>query len=142
MNKKFSAILLSLVLIASPAWCSPWAEMETYGAKTGGKAIFGAKNLLLGWTALFTEPVKYRYYIEKKKSWEGLWIGVSKTVLYTATGAIHLVTFPIPVDFPNMGEGVLNSSVKEQAEREQIKKKQSLEETVSPAETIPVATKK
>jgi len=135
MNKKLSAILLSLLLIASPAWCSPWAEKETYGAKTGGKAIFGAKNLLLGWTALFTEPVKYRYYLEKKKSWEGLCVGISKTVLYTATGAIHLVTFPIPVDFPNMGEGVLNSSVKEQAEREQGKKKPTSEQTSAIPET-------
>ncbi len=123
--KKIAALLLILVWLAQPltGFASPWAEKESYGEKAGGKAVFGAKNLLLGWTALFTEPVKYQYYMEKKKSWEGLCLGISKTILYTATGAIQLVTFPIPVDFPNMGEGVLESSVKAQAEREQGKKK-------------------
>ncbi len=133
MKIKFTALFLALITLSSPAQSSPWAEKETYGEKAGGKAIFGAKNLLLGWTTLFTEPVKYRYYLEKKKSWQGLCVGISKTVLYTATGAIQLVTFPIPVDFPNMGEGVLNSSIKEQAEREQGKKKDAsnLSETVT-----------
>lgn len=122
-------------------WSSPWSEKETYAEKTGGKAVFGVKNTLLGWTAIFTETVKYQYYLEKKQGWEGFCYGISKSVLYTATGAIQLVTFPIPVDFPNMGEGVLHTSVKEQAEREQGKKQspedaeiQSLENDIPPPE--------
>lgn len=121
--KKLTFLALALVLLSAPASSSPWVDGKDYGEKAGGKAVFGMKNLLLGWTAFFTEPVKYQYFLEKKKIWEGLCYGISKSVLYTATGAIHLVTFPIPVDFPNMGEGVLHSSVKEQAEREQPKTK-------------------
>lgn len=122
MKNKFPALLILFLLLASTGWSSPWAEKPTYSEKIGGKAVFGMKNLLLGWTAWFTEPVKYQYYLEKKKGWEGLCYGISKSVLYTATGAIHLVTFPIPVDFPNMGEGVLETSVKDQAAKEQLKK--------------------
>jgi len=145
MKKSFLFLFAALVLLSQNGWSSPWAEKETYGEKTGGKAVFGVKNTLLGWTAIFTETVKYEYYLEKKKGWEGFCYGISKSVLYTATGAIQLVTFPIPVDFPNMGEGVLNSSVKEQAEREQGKKAtpdelaQQAEEAVIAPEQTPSA---
>lgn len=122
-----ASLIFALSLLSSSAIASPWAEGKTYGEKAGGKAVFGVKNLLLGWTALFTESSKYEYYMEKKKSWEGLCYGISKTVLYTATGAIHLLTFPFPVDFPNVGEGVLETSVKEQAERAQSIKASSQE---------------
>lgn len=117
-QKSFIFILLSLVL-CQPVWSSPWSEKETYGQKIGGKAVFGLKNTLLGWTAIPTETIKYEYYLEGKKGWEGFCIGIAKSVIYTATGAIHLVTFPLPVDFPDMGEGVLHSSVKEQAARQE-----------------------
>ena len=122
MKYKFLAFFILISLLAQTGWTSPWAEKESYGDKVCGKAIFGSKNLLLGWTALFTEPVKYGYFLEKKESWEGLCHGIAKAVIYTATGAIQLVTFPIPVDLPNMGEGVLETSMKDQATREQGKK--------------------
>jgi hypothetical protein len=122
MKHKFLAFFITIIVLAQPGWTSPWVDGKTYAEKTSGKFIFGAKNLLLGWTALFTEPVKYGYFLEKKKSWEGLCVGISKAVLYTTTGAIHLVTFPIPIDIPNMGEGILETSIKDQAAREQTKK--------------------
>ena len=122
MKKALTLFFIACLLIQQTGSASPWAEGKNYSEKTGGKALFGVKNTLLGWTAIFTETIKYEYYLEKKKGWEGLCVGAAKAVLYTATGAIHFVTFPIPVDFPNMGEGVLHSSVKEQAEREQGKK--------------------
>lgn len=122
MKKAFTLFFIACLLIQQTGSASPWSEGKNYSEKTGGKALFGVKNTLLGWTAIFTETIKYEYYLEKKKGWEGLCYGIAKSVLYTATGAIHLVTFPIPVDFPNMGEGVLHSSVKEQAEREEGKK--------------------
>lgn len=122
MKKKIFTLLLASLLLSQSAWTSPWAKEESYGDKVGGKAVFGLKNLFLGWTAIFTEPVKYNYFLEKKEGWEGLCHGISKAVLYTATGAIHLVTFPIPLDLPNMGEGVLETSMKDQAAREQGKK--------------------
>lgn len=128
MNKvRLPVFLLALLFAAGTAHASPWAEGKTYGEKTGGKAVFGVKNTLLGWTAFWTEQVKYGYYLEKKTAWEGMMHGIAKSVLYTGTGAIQLVTFPIPVDFPNMGEGVLQTSVRGQAEREQGKKLSSQE---------------
>jgi hypothetical protein len=95
----------------------------------------------LGWTAIFTETVKYDYYLEKRKGWEGFCYGISKSVLYTATGAIQLVTFPIPVDFPDIGEGVLHTSMQDQAAREQAKKAElsSLSETPDPAQSETVS---
>lgn len=128
MKKISSFLFLSLFFLTQVCGASPWAEGETYGEKAGGKAVFGLKNTLLGWTAIFTETVKYDYYLEKKEGWEGFCYGISKSVLYTATGAIQLVTFPIPVDFPNLGEGVLHTSIKDQAAREQTPKKSSPEE--------------
>ncbi len=38
--------------------------------------------------------------------WTGFCVGIGKAVVYTATGLIQLVTFPIPVDFPNVGLGM------------------------------------
>ncbi|HCM41939.1 MAG TPA: hypothetical protein PLY88_07755 [Candidatus Omnitrophota bacterium] len=122
MKKILTLFFAACLLIQQTGSASPWSEGKNYSEKTGGKAVFGVKNTLLGWTAIFTETIKYEYHLEKKKGWEGFCVGIAKSVLYTATGAIHLVTFPIPVDFPNMGEGVLHSSVKEQAEREEGKK--------------------
>lgn len=141
MKKSLIFLFSVLLLTGQNGWSSPWSEGKNYGEKTGDKAIFGVKNTLLGWTAIFTETVKYEHYLEKKKGWEGLCIGIAKSIIYTANGAVHLVTFPIPVDFPDMGEGVLHTSVKDQAEREQGKKQlpedaeiQSLVSDIPPTE--------
>lgn len=123
MSRKIAVLFLSIALISAPCFASPWAEKEAYGEQVSGKFKFGLKNTLLGWTAIFTETNKYEHYLEKKSGWEGMWIGISKSIMYTATGMIQLVTFPIPVDLPNFGEGVLETSVKDQAAREQGEKK-------------------
>jgi len=84
---------------------SPWAREHGWANQARGKFMFGAKNTLLGWTELFTEPY------EAAKSGRnvaggigrGLWNGVADT----AGGAAHLVTFPIPqVDLPLPEGGV------------------------------------
>ncbi len=107
MNKRRRAlVLLSLFcLLSAPARteaASPWAAQPTYAGKTGGKLGFGLKNSLLGWTMMFVEAKQPEY----KKDWEGFCVGISRSVFYTAAGLVQLVTFPVPVDFPDVGKGL------------------------------------
>jgi len=84
------------------AAASPWAEKEGYGAKTGGKLVFGLKHTLFSWMNPWAESHDPVY----ETHWTGFCAGIGKSVIYTAAGAIQLVTFPIPVDFPNVGLGM------------------------------------
>ena len=104
--RKIPAVLFFAFLICQTAYATPWAEKQTYGEKVSGKFLFGLRNSLLGWTAIFTEPWDSKYVL-KKSEWEGFCDGVAKSVFYTANGLVHLVTFPVPVDFPDVGAGAL-----------------------------------
>ena len=84
------------------AAASPWAEKEGYGSKTGGKLVFGLKHTLFSWMNPWAEAHDPVY----ETHWTGFCSGIGKSVVYTAAGAIQLVTFPIPVDFPNVGLGM------------------------------------
>ena len=81
---------------------SPWTQSPTYAGKTGGKLVYGLKNSTLGWTMMFIEAKQPKY----KKDWEGFCVGISRSVFYTASGLVQLVTFPVPVDFPDVGKGL------------------------------------
>jgi hypothetical protein len=105
--KRFLALALLLMIALAPsAVATPWAEKEGYGEKTKGKLAFGLRNTFLGWTEMFSEPKRYKFDL-KKSEWEGFCMGISKFVFYTADGLIQLATFPIPVDFPDFGEGAV-----------------------------------
>lgn len=79
---------------------SPWRSEATYGDQAKSKLGFGAKNLLLGWTELFTEPVE-------QKSAMGIGQGLGNAVMDTVGGFLHLVTFPLTgVDVPLPENGV------------------------------------
>ena len=110
MKKAFLISFVSVALLLtslSPAFASPWAEKEGYFPKTAGKLEFGLKNSLFGWGAVFTEPYKPIYQQPGgKKPWEGFWVGIARAIVYTGNGLIHLATFPIPVDVPNIGHGL------------------------------------
>lgn len=98
--KKFVPFFLA-ALLALPvsAQASPWAEKEGgYWSKTANKFLFGLNNSLFGWLSPWTEAKNPKY----KKEWEGFSAGIGQAVVYTAGGLIHLVTFPIPVDVPNI----------------------------------------
>jgi hypothetical protein len=102
-----SAAVCCLFLFLS--WCcpeealaSPWADKEGYGAKTGGKFVFGLKHTLFSVFNPWAEAHDPVY----ESPWTGFCAGIGKSVVYTAAGAIQLVTFPIPVDFPNIGLGM------------------------------------
>lgn len=101
--KKISLIALLILIAGAPSLAaSPWAENLTYGSRVRGKLGYGLKNFFLGWTAMFIEPYQPKY----GKPWEGFCVGIAQTVFYSTNGLIHLATFPIPVDFPDMGRGI------------------------------------
>jgi hypothetical protein len=79
---------------------SPWTREAGYSEKTINKLGFGLMNFMTGWTDLFFEP--YR----EKNLFTGLLKGTWKTITNTAGGALHAVTFPIPMDIPLPEGGV------------------------------------
>ena len=93
MMKKITVFLLVFALLASPAFAafeaSPWTSESGYGQKATGKLVFGLKNLLLGWTEIFTEPYE-------SKSIQGVGKGLFNGIVDTVGGALHTVTFFVP----------------------------------------------
>ncbi len=104
--KKFLAIAIMLGVLFAPAAmaASPWTESKTYSEKVTGKLFFGFKNLVLGWADLFYEP--HAASVDGKSAWSGLGKGLVDFPVNTIGGAIHLVTFLIPVDVPLIDNGV------------------------------------
>ncbi len=99
----FLAAVLFVFLAAVPVYAaSPWAKETTYWGKTRGKLAFGLKNTLLGWMAPWAESRSSKY----KSEWEGFSAGFGEFVIDTTAGVVQLVTFPIPVDFPDIGQGL------------------------------------
>ncbi len=97
----FVILLVCCFGLSANALASPWAEKQGYWAKTAGKFTFGLKNVVWSWTMPWIEAERPKY----AEPWEGFCVGISRAVIYTANGLIHLVTFPIPVDFPDVGRG-------------------------------------
>ena len=84
---------------------SPWTHEVGYGQQAIGKLGFGLKNLLLGWTDLFTEPAAA--HRDGKSVLNGIGMGLVDAVGNELGGALHLVTFPITVlDVPLPEGGV------------------------------------
>ena len=78
---------------------SPWTSEVGYGKRAMGKLGFGVKNLLLGWTDLFTETKKATDGGEN--FFVGLGHGLKDAVENELGGVVHLVTFPITgIDAP------------------------------------------
>lgn len=105
--KKLVALLIVFGILLIPTVgmaASPWTEQKTYSEQVVGKLNFGFKNLALGWADLFYEP--HRYQAEGKNAWQGLGKGLVDAPLNELGGALHLVTFLIPVDVPLPDNGV------------------------------------
>ncbi|MBI3307474.1 MAG: hypothetical protein HYZ84_06700 [Candidatus Omnitrophica bacterium] len=101
--KKLTAFLIMFVFfVSNSASASPWAEEAEYFPRIFGKLGFGLKNSLLGWSEIFIQPTQPKY----KTDWEGFCVGMAAALVETGNGLIHLVTFPIPVDVPDIGRGV------------------------------------
>ena len=96
------AFFLFFTFFASPVHASEWAKNNGYWGKTGGKFVFGLKYIVFS----FFEPWLESNEPEYKREWEGFCIGLGKGFVFEAAGLIHLVTFPIPVDIPDVGIGM------------------------------------
>ena len=72
---------------------SPWTSEAGWGNRFGGKFVFGLKNLLLGWTDLFTEPSEAMN--NGTGFLKGLGYGLKDGIENEIGGAVHLVTSPI-----------------------------------------------
>lgn len=108
MNKsmRIFALVLAILLVPTVVFAaSPWTTETTWSDKATKKLIFGGKNLLGGWTELFSQPSNY--HKEGKNVGEGIVKGFVNTLVYTVGGAVHVVTFPIPqIDLPLPNDGV------------------------------------
>lgn len=87
---------------SSPLQASEWAKEKGYGAQTWGKFKFGLKYVTLGWTTAWLEANEPEY----KREWEGFCTGIGKGFVFEGVGLIHLVTFFIPADVPDVGIGM------------------------------------
>ncbi|MCB9799493.1 MAG: hypothetical protein H6757_01890 [Candidatus Omnitrophica bacterium] len=104
---KFMAILAVMLMLSSSAFAaSPWTEADTYGGKVTQKLEFGVKNFLGGWTEIFRAPCCPCPMMKDACPLVKLGKGVVNSVVYTVGGALHLATFPIPVDIPLPHNGV------------------------------------
>lgn len=122
MSKCWGVVVLVSLLIAAPAMGyaetgaapsgakytlsltsdytpSPWTSEVGWANRAGAKFLFGAKNLLLGWTDIVTEAKEAvdaggNFFV-------GLGYGLKDGVQNTLGGAVHVVTFPITgIDAP------------------------------------------
>jgi len=99
--KKFLPILLAALLILStPVTAQPssWTEHESYPGKVAAKFGFGLKNSLFSWMQWWKQAHNPRF----DHPWQGFCYGIGRSVTGTVGGLVHLATFPIPVDFPEM----------------------------------------
>ena len=95
-------VILTMMVFSNPANASPWATEKTYFGKTAGKFKYGLKNSLCGWMQMFKQAENPKY----NTKWEGFCNGIAWGIIDTASGMIQLVTFPIPIDFPDVGSGL------------------------------------
>ena len=119
MRNRMGILVVAAVLLAGPSLAfagdmagtgSPWAQETGYANQAKGKLVYGLKNVLFGWTELFTQPYEDAQNSENVflGIGKGVWNGVGQTV----GGALHAVTFPIPaidVPLPEGGTHVLSS---------------------------------
>ena len=90
---------------------SPWTSEVGYSNRAIGKLGFGIKNLLLGWTDLFTETKEATD--AGGNFFKGLGVGLKDAVENELGGAVHLVTFPITcldAPLPEGGTQLLSGS--------------------------------
>ena len=89
---------------------SPWTKETGWGKVAMSKLGFGVKNLLLGWTDLFTEPKKSMD--SGDNVFKGIGIGLKDALENTLGGVVHIVSFPITnldAPLPDGGVQLLNS---------------------------------
>ena len=92
-GKAMSSGALHTLSLTKDYTASPWTQEMGWGQRATGKLGFGVKNLLLGWTELFTEPK------EAMDAGSNVFVGIGKGLKNAVEdelgGAVHLVTFPV-----------------------------------------------
>ncbi len=118
----FSVVMMSCICLSSVADAKtvrrnrmgasssgPWLKEKEWTDQAGGKALYGLKNTLLGWTELLTEP--YEGATTPGDSFvAGVGRGVWNAVGQTVGGAADVVTFPFTgavVPLPEGGTSAL-----------------------------------
>lgn len=78
---------------------SPWTHEAGYSNRAIGKLGFGIKNLLLGWTDLFVEPMDASN--SGGNLLKGIGVGLKDGIENELGGAVHIITFPFTnIDAP------------------------------------------
>ncbi len=97
--------LITLSLTPGKDTASPWTTEMGYSNRAIHKLGFGLKNLLLGWTDLFTEP---KQALDAGNNFfVGVGYGIKDAIENELGGVVHVVTFPITnVDAPLPEGGV------------------------------------
>ncbi|MSR77520.1 MAG: hypothetical protein EXS63_04770 [Candidatus Omnitrophica bacterium] len=115
MKKSMIALMLVLVMATAPSLAfaaSPWMDAKTYQEKSVGKFKFGFKNMIGGWTEIFSQTQSSCCNKEAAKLpccrfLRGLGKGLVHATLDTVGGALHIVTFLLPqIDIPLPENGV------------------------------------
>jgi len=108
MNKvsRMLIVALAIMLIPSIAFAdaSPWKSAGSKGDQIKQKLDFGLKNMLFGWTELYTEPKEA--HDSGDNIFAGIARGIGNAVVYTLGGVLHVATFPctaIDVPLPDGG---------------------------------------
>ena len=107
MKKTFLILAVLMVFaanIACAATASPWTTETGWSHKAGKKLEFGATNLFFGWTEIFSQPASHTGSAQEFLKAVGQ--GLANAVVYTLGGALHVITFPVPVDVPIPNGGV------------------------------------
>ncbi len=92
---------ISFALPMSDFPASPWTKKDGYVAKTVSKLGFGLMNVAGGWTAVVSE-----FYEPPQDNIAALGLrAIARVVTNTVGGALHVVTFPVPVDIRLPGGG-------------------------------------
>ena len=105
MKKKLAGffVVLMMTLQVLPGWAaSPWTTGKRYRDRMEGKFVFGLKTTLFSWMNPWPEANDPQY----ETRWTGFCVGIGKAFVYTVAGMIQLVTFPITIDFPDIGQGM------------------------------------
>ncbi len=111
MRRRHAAVMLAAILLVlfsrasfaavfEPLKPSPWTYKSAYADKIIYKLGFGLTNGLTGWTSFFFSPARENNFFA------GLLKGMWETIANTAGGAVHIVTFPVPLDVPLPDGGV------------------------------------
>ncbi len=85
---------------------SPWTKEQRWLDRSDGKFYHGLKNLLWGWTELFTEPDEAMWNGESILG--GVARGAWNAIGQTAGGALQVLTFPFTqfdIPLPEGGVG-------------------------------------